>query len=119
MSSKVSSFRAFFSLVILTALDGCTTLQEPGDSPEFSPEKTTTQAKRERGLQSAWRGKSYEALIGNFGSPQIVMDVPGNNPMRTSIAIFGAKDRTSGCIDAFTLVVLRSGETVVADYFCR
>ena len=85
-----------------------------GAGPRFPQEQ------RELSLQSAWSGRSYEALVQAFGQPELIMDVPGFRQLRTSAVVYGVRDSTSQCIDAFTVVVDgRTGQHVVTNYFCR
>lgn len=77
------------------------------------------QMQREKGFQRAWRGRPFRDLVAYFGTPKIMMDVPGNRPLKTTVAVYGVVDRASDCIDAFTLVLVRRDELEVADYFCR
>lgn len=86
-----------------------------GDNPHVVLER-----QRERDLQVQWRGKSYRDLIETYGAPKLVMNVPGFRPLKTSVAVYGVRDRDSHCIDAFTVVKHgTTGEWIVSDYFCR
>lgn len=77
------------------------------------------QVQREKGFQRLWRGRPFKDLVANFGTPKMMMDVPGNRPLKTTVAVYGIRDKVSNCIDAFTLVLVRRDELEVADYFCR
>ena len=70
-------------------------------------------------LQAAWRGRPYTSLLEVFGSPQLVMNVPGYRQLPTSVVVFGTLDKATKCIDAFTVVQPRNGDLTVSDYFCR
>ncbi|WP_141104304.1 hypothetical protein [Noviherbaspirillum denitrificans] len=76
--------------------------------------------KRESALRAAWRGRPYQSLQEAFGTPKMVMTVPGYRPIRTDVIVYGSTDKSTNCIDAFT--VIRPGsddEIMVTDYFCR
>ena len=75
---------------------------------------------RERVMQSAWRGQSYQSLLEKFGPPQAVMSHPGMRAGRGEIVLYGMRDASTNCLDAFT-VILPGGspERIVGDYFCR
>jgi len=108
------------TVLALTALllDGCAI--GPVTDTDTETEGPEPRAQRESRLQSAWRGRPYQALLETYGSPQMVMGVPGYRPLRTSVIVYGIIDRASDCIDAFTVVADGgSGEWTVADYFCR
>lgn len=78
------------------------------------------QLQRENQLQSAWKGRPYDALLENFGAPILTMNVLGYRPLKTSLVVYGMLDQNSNCIDAFTMVKdEQSGQWSVADYFCR
>jgi hypothetical protein len=75
---------------------------------------------RETELRSKWRGRPYPALVSAYGPPNLFMDVPGRRALKTSVAVYGVRSASVRCIDAFTIVVLeKTGEIIVADYFCR
>jgi hypothetical protein len=75
---------------------------------------------RESMLKAAWRGRPYNTLVEAFGSPKMVMNVPGYRPVATSIIVYDASDKVSKCIDAFTVVVPgENEEIIISDYFCR
>lgn len=78
---------------------------------------------REAILQTEWSGKKYDALVAAYGPPRMLMRIPGARP-NESVAVYGVRDRASGCIDAFTVFHGRaqtsfSDESVVTNYFCR
>lgn len=78
------------------------------------------QLSREAQLQSNWRGKPYEALLEAYGSPQLMMNMLGYRPQKTSLVVFGVLDQSSNCVDTFTMAKNeQTGEWTVADYFCR
>lgn len=109
--------RAWLLLAPIVLLDGCAIA--PADDA-----KTATyiepRLQRESALQTTWRGRSYNALLEAYGSPRIVMNVPGYRPLKTSVVVYGVVDNATQCIDAFTVVVHgNNGELTVADYFCR
>jgi hypothetical protein len=81
---------------------------------------TGSRLKRESMLRATWRGRPYQSLVEAFGSPRMVMTVPGYRPVRTDVVVYGTTDKVSNCIDAFTII--RPGgddEMTVTDYFCR
>lgn len=107
--------------VILSAciLCGCATV--PDDEPVYRRSgDPASRLQRENMLQAAWRGRTYQALLEKFGSPRMVMSVPGYRPVRTEIVVYGTRDRLTNCIDAFTVITnSNNGEVTIADYFCR
>jgi hypothetical protein len=72
---------------------------------------------REDLMQAEWRGRSYDSLVENFGSPLVEWMHPA---YRGRIVIYGVRDAASNCIDAFTVVSWGGSQNqIVADYFCR
>jgi hypothetical protein len=113
-----------YRLPLLSAvmLGGCAvTPSDYSTAPEtFDNSRIRLVKVRERELQTTWRGKPYTALVEAYGAPAIVMNVPGFRPLKTSVAVYGVRDDSSRCIDAFTVVKHGiTGEWTVADYFCR
>ncbi len=75
---------------------------------------------RESELRRAWEGQPYDALLAAYGTPKLVMNVPGNRPLKTSVAVYGVNDEISQCIDAFSFIEHdQTKQLTVADYFCR
>lgn len=71
-------------------------------------------------MQTAWRGRPYNALLEAYGSPKMVMNVPGYRPLKTSVVVYGVVDKSTQCIDTFTVVAQgANGEQTISDYFCR
>jgi hypothetical protein len=100
-------------------LHGCMTIQDV-DGQGRRVGETVSRFKRESMLRTAWRGRPYQSLVEAFGTPRMVMTVPGYRPIRTEVIVYGTTDKVSNCIDAFT--VIRPGsddEVTVTDYFCR
>lgn len=99
-------------------LEGCAFRQAEdvaGEAVQREP-----RAVREHRLQTMWSGRPYNTLVETYGSPKLIMSVPGYRAVRTSVAVFGVIDKASDCIDAFTIQThFHSGEIMVADYFCR
>jgi hypothetical protein len=104
-------------LLLLSAvfLEGCALTQPDSDYSGRSEPR----AQRENMLQAAWRGRPYTSLLEVFGSPKMVMSVPGYRQLRTSVVVYGTLDKTTQCIDAFTIVQRTNGDLTVSDYFCR
>lgn len=106
-------------LCLTPILSGCVTSPETdGHGRHWS--ESGLRLKRESTLRAAWRGRHYDSLVEAFGTPRMVMSVPGYRPIRTDVVVYGATDKTTNCIDAFT--VIRPGtddEVMVTDYFCR
>ena len=100
-------------------LHGCATLpSSDGQLRQWS--ESGSRLKRESALRAAWRGRPYHSLLEAFGTPRMVMSVPGYRLVRTDVVVYGATDKVTNCIDAFT--VIRPGsedEVMVSDYFCR
>lgn len=100
-------------------LHGCMTLPSGETQPRQWGE-ASSRLKRESTLRAAWRGRPYQSLLDAFGTPRMVMSVPGYRIVRTDVIVYGPTDKVSNCIDAFT--VIRPGtedEVMVSDYFCR
>jgi hypothetical protein len=98
---------------------GCAT-EHPENGSIDGLEHQESRAYREQRLQATWRGRSYHSLLQKYGTPKMVMTVPGYRPLQTSVIVFGVIDRASDCIDAFTVVTEKpTGDMTVADYFCR
>ena len=75
---------------------------------------------RESELQRAWEGQPYDSLLAAYGTPKLVMDVPGFRQLKTTVAVYGVNDQASNCIDAFSLIEhSQTKQLTVADYFCR
>lgn len=100
-------------------LSGCATRVPSTDAVQYVYARGMLQVQRESSLRSSWRGKSYRALLVSFGNPTLTMDIPGRRHLPSSVAVYEVTDKASDCIDAFSLVTVADGETVVADYFCR
>lgn len=116
------AMRYCLHLFLIFVLGGCATFSSDGtassDASETSP--AHRDRVRERELQTTWRGKPYTALVEAYGAPNMIMNVPGFRPLKTSVAVYGVRDAKSRCIDAFTVVKHGvTGEWTVADYFCR
>jgi hypothetical protein len=121
MASETAPSRLGTCLCAILLLQGCTFgplfSGEAGDAAHVPGDRL--QVQREKGFQQLWRGRPFKDLIANFGTPKMMMDVPGNRPLKTIVAVYGIRDKASNCIDAFTLVLVRRDELEVADYFCR
>lgn len=121
--THTSSNRYVFRLLALVAvsvllLDGCAILSSHETDTQNAGLEPRSQ--REHRLQSTWKGRSYNALLSAYGTPKMVMGLPGYRPLDTSVVVFGVIDRASDCIDAFTVVAENpSGDLTIADYFCR
>lgn len=99
-------------------LHGCMTTSGDGQTRQWN--ESGLRLKREAALRAAWRGRPYQSLLDAFGTPRMVMTVPGYRPIRTEVIVYGSTDKVSNCIDAFT--VIRPGsedDVMVTDYFCR
>lgn len=110
-----------FRLSLLSAilLGGCAIAPSADIASSIADSPRVTKS-RERELQTAWRGKPYTALVAAYGEPTLLMNVPSYRPLKTSIVVYGVRDDTSRCIDAFTVVKHGiTGEWTVDDYFCR
>lgn len=105
-------------LVPTLLLDGCALA--PVEETEERHIPVEPRAVRENRLQSLWKGRPYNALLEAYGSPNMVMSLPGYRPLKTSVVVFGVIDKSSDCIDAFTIESHgQSGEMTVSDYYCR
>lgn len=100
-------------------LHGCVTLA-PGEGQFRQWGESSSRLKREYALRAAWRGRPYQSLLEAFGTPRMIMSVPGYRIVRTDVIVYGPTDKATNCIDAFTII--RPGtedEVMVSDYFCR
>ncbi len=78
---------------------------------------------RERLLQLEWVNQPYRSLIAAAGPPTILMRIPGDRT-NEMVAVFGVRDKVSGCIDAFVVFngYMRTeinNDSMVTKYFCR
>ena len=106
-------------LGLVPFLHGCMTLQ-PSDEQVRARGEASSRLKREAALRAAWRGRPYQSLLDAFGTPRVVMTVPGYRPIRTDVIVYGSTDKVTNCIDAFTIISPGSEDDVmVTDYFCR
>lgn len=107
------------ALVPTLLLDGCALAPVEEEASE-RPISMEPRSVRENRLQSLWKGRPYNALLEAYGSPNMVMSLPGYRPLRTSVVVFGVIDKSSDCIDAFTIEShAQNGEMTVSDYYCR
>jgi hypothetical protein len=118
MSSESALPRLGLFLFTALLFEGCSLFPAEEHDGDMMP-RDRLQVQREKGFQRMWRGRPFHDLIAYFGTPKIMMDVPGNRPLRTTVAVYEITDKASDCIDAFTLVQVRRDELEVADYFCR
>lgn len=111
--------------VCAVLLAGCAT---PSGAPGQSDETKRLialllmkqQSQRELALNSIWRGKPYDALLGRYGEPPLMLNVIGERPLKTSLVVYTLIDNDTQCVDAFTMVKDGSnGQWSVSDYFCR
>lgn len=120
---------SYFAVVML--LQGCTTLADLKDEvagavqahPPLAEVGGQSRTQREAILQTQWSGRKYDALVDAYGPPRMLMRIPGDRPYE-SVAVYGVRDRASGCIDAFTVFhgsmrTAVSDESVVTHYICR
>src|SRR5438128_5914 len=92
-----------FALAVSGCVTGNGVTQADSEATSRFAQKVL-QSQREKGLQSTWRGRPYDALIDTYGSPALIMNVPGYRPLKTSVVVYGVLDKAANCIDAFTLV---------------
>jgi hypothetical protein len=110
--------RLVLLLGIAPFLHGCMTTS--GDGPVRPWGESGVRLKREAALRAAWRGRPYQSLLEAFGTPRMVMNVPGYRVVKTEVVVYGTVDKVSNCIDAFTVIHPGSeGDLMVSDYFCR
>ena len=107
--------------IAAASIAGCATLHErdfvvPLPPPSAAPIAGGRDG-REHELQQRWIGRTRAELIGSFGQPSMVMNVPGNRLPESIILVYRNKDPATGCIDAF--VVLRDSHEHIWNYFCR
>lgn len=101
-------------------LSGCAAPPEAGVREDGPMQKTNPRKHREHVMQAAWRGQPYQFLLEKFGPPRGVMAHPGLRSDRGEIVLYGVRDASSNCIDAFTVVAPGSShDRIVMDYFCR
>lgn len=115
--SSQASQLALILLASTVLLDGCGSVPTTEDKPVVRSEP---RVRREHDLQTTWRGRPYNALLEAYGSPKMVMNVPGYRPVKTSVVVYGVVDRSTQCIDTFTVATNNNGaEPTILDYFCR
>lgn len=121
MVFQTAPLRLGLCLCAALLLEGCSlsSLFSAEEQDADMQPRDRLQVQREKGFQRLWRGRPFKDLVNYFGTPKVMMDVPGNRPLRTTVAVYGIVDKASNCIDAFTLVMVRRDELEVADYFCR
>jgi hypothetical protein len=71
---------------------------------------------RETQMNAQWQNRPVSDLLGAFGHPRMVLNIPGGG-MPPSYAVIYGQDPDTGCIDAFA--VSNSGEPVIRVYHCR
>jgi hypothetical protein len=105
-------------LAPILLLDGCALPLAEETAEKSIPRES--RAVRENRLQAMWKGRPYNALLETYGSPKLVMSLPGYRQMKTSVVVFGVVDKGSDCVDSFTIEShAQSGEMMVSDYYCR
>lgn len=109
---QLRGLAAACALAAVAALAGCA-----GSSTRLPDPVVADRDGRERLLQQRWIGRTRAELVGSFGEPSMVMNVPGGRLPESIILVYRNKDSASGCIDAF--VVLRDSEERIWNYFCR
>jgi hypothetical protein len=109
---------AMSATVLTLILLGCAT---PLFAQELGQESIDDlRHQREYLMQAEWRGRPYDSLVENFGSPIVEWSHPAYRANQARIVIYGVRDAASNCIDAFTVVSWGSSQQpTVADYFCR
>ena len=111
---------AVYTLAVVW-LAGCANLREADFVAPVPPPSTEPIAGgrngREHALQQQWIGRTRAELIGSFGQPSMVMNVPGNRLPESVILVYRNRDSAGGCVDAF--VVLRDSREHIWNYFCR
>ena len=101
-------------------LSGCIALPEASVREHGSMPKVNPRVYHEHAMQAAWRGRPYHSLLEKFGPPRAVMAHPSLRSDGGEIVLYGVRDASSNCIDAFTVVAPDSShDRIVADYFCR
>jgi hypothetical protein len=84
--------------------------------PTSSAASSAIRQNREAEMNRQWQNKPLSELLGTYGRPRMVMNIPGGG-MPPSYAVVYGPDATSGCIDAFA--VSSHGDPVVRLYHCR
>lgn len=117
----IINFRSGIHLFLATALllGGCVSIRVQRE--EVITAYTRTQ--RERLLRLEWVNQPYHSLIAAVGPPTILMRIPGDRTDEM-VAVFGVRDKVSGCIDAFVVFngYMRTeinNNSMVTKYFCR
>lgn len=131
MNTPFRAMRRLSGLAVVMLLQGCATLADlPGEvshgvqaNPPLAEAGGHSRTQREAILQTQWSGRKYQALVEAYGPPRMLMYIPGDRPGE-SVAVYGVRDRTSGCVDAFLLFhgsmhTALSEESVVTQYVCR
>ena len=115
--------RCAWGAALALTLAGCGALDMDSADARAAANRLSQQVlllQRETTLQSAWRGRPYEALLDTYGAPKLMMNILGYRPLKTSLLVYGIVDQEANCVDAFTMVKNeQTGQWSVADYFCR
>ena len=122
-SGMLATLRLTVAIGALAAVaGGCVNLADPkgGGAPMFTGDSL---AAREANLQSAWIGRSYQELLATWGTPRMLVNIPGGHRPDEMVVIYGVRDAALGCVDAFTVyngsTRLPNEMSGVVNYFCR
>lgn len=117
----IINFRSGIHLLLAVALllGGCASIRAQREEVITAYSRT----QRERLLQLEWVNQPYHRLIAAAGPPTILMRIPGDRTDEM-VAVFGVRDKVSGCIDAFVVFngYMRTeinNNSMVTKYFCR
>jgi hypothetical protein len=119
-ASGLFAARGGWGLAVVLGLSACAgdeVRRIPRESHStFSAASAATRQNRELEMNRQWQNKPLSELLGTYGRPKMVLNIPGGG-MPPSYAVVYGTDAASGCIDAFA--VSSQGDPVVRIYHCR
>jgi len=78
---------------------------------------------REANLQAAWIGRPYQELLSTWGTPRMILKLPGDHRPDEMVVVYGVRNRAVGCVDTFTVyngtAQAPNDQSQVINYFCR
>ena len=116
----IRAVRSALLIACIALLPGCAELLREARTAEQQAALTREQAQLRRGREAAmnqrWQNHHYSELVAELGRPARLMSIPGGGNPPGFVAVF-AKDRATGCIDAFALMY--AADPVIRVYHCR
>lgn len=120
---RVGSHRRHWTTVVLAAtavvlaVQGCAGLEQlVTDEQRLESEIARGRAQREGTMNLKWQSRSLGEIVGEYGPPRRILDIPGGGNPPGFVLVYGRDDDT-GCLDTFAMVYGR--EPLVKMYQCR